>query len=237
MDTLIIGAGGHGKVVLDILLAGRKYCPVGFLDADPALAGTTVAGLPVLGSINLLSKLRDKKIRTAIIAIGDSRSRLSCAQAALDQVFELINAIHPDSYIAPTATLGKNIVVAAGAVIATEARIGDSCIINTNAVVEHECDLAEGVHICPGALLAGRVKVESSAFIGLGAKVIPCLTFGSGATIGAGDVVIRDIPPGVTVVGIPARHPSRKRPGCIGEYLCKAQLSWIELRFSLPHSG
>jgi sugar O-acyltransferase (sialic acid O-acetyltransferase NeuD family) len=205
MDTLIIGAGGHGKVVLDILLAGRKYRPVGFLDADPALAGTTVAGLGVLGSINLLSKLRDKKIRAAIIAIGDSRSRLSCAQAVLDHGFELINAIHPDSYIAPTATLGKNIVVAAGAVISTEARIGDSCIINTNAVVEHECDLAEGVHVCPGALLAGRVKVESSAFIGLGAKVIQCLTIGANATIGAGAVVIRDIPPGVTAVGIPAR--------------------------------
>ena len=83
MDTLIIGAGGHGKVVLDILLAGRKFNPVGFLDADPALAGTIIAGLPVLGSINLLSKLRDKKIRSAIIAIGDSRSRLSCAQAVL----------------------------------------------------------------------------------------------------------------------------------------------------------
>jgi sugar O-acyltransferase (sialic acid O-acetyltransferase NeuD family) len=211
MDTLIIGAGGHGKVVLDILLAGRKYRPVGFLDADAGLHGTTVAGLGVLGSINLLSKLRDKKIRAAIIAIGDSRSRLSCAQAALDHGFELINAIHPDSYIAPTATLGKNIVVAAGAVIATEAAICDSCIINTNAVVEHECEIAEGVHVCPGALLAGRVKVEASAFIGLGAKVIQCLTIGAGAIIGAGSVVLHDIPPGTTAVGVPAKVISKVR--------------------------
>jgi sugar O-acyltransferase (sialic acid O-acetyltransferase NeuD family) len=205
MDTLIIGAGGHGKVVLDILLAGRKYRPVGFLDADPALAGSTVAGLGVLGSINLLSKLRGKKIRAAIVAIGDGRSRLSCAQAALDHEFELINAIHPDAYVAPTATLGQNIVVAAGACIATEARIGDSCIINTHAVVEHECEIGEGVHVCPGALLAGRVKIEASAFIGLGAKIIQCLTIGTGAVVGAGSVVLHDVPPGETVVGVPAR--------------------------------
>lgn len=211
MDTLIIGAGGHGKVVLDILSAGRKYTPIGFLDADPALAGNSVAGLGVLGSVNLLPKLREQKIRCVIIAIGDSRSRLSYAQAALDHGFELINAIHPDSYIAPSAKLGRNIVVAAGAVIATEAVVHDSCIINTNSVVEHECEIAAGAHIAPGALLAGRVKVESSAFIGLGAKVIQCLTIGSGSIVGAGSVVIRDVPAGVTVVGAPARILSQSR--------------------------
>jgi sugar O-acyltransferase (sialic acid O-acetyltransferase NeuD family) len=205
MDTLIIGAGGHGKVVRDILSASRKYRAVGFLDADPALVGTTVAGLGVLGSIHLLPKLSAQKIRHAIIAIGDNRTRLSCAAAVGSYGIELINAIHPDSYVSSSATLGKNIVIAAGACVATEAKIGDSCIINTHAVVEHECELADGVHMCPGALLAGRVKVEAAAFIGLGAKVIQCLTIGSGATVGAGAVVLRDVPAGVKVVGVPAR--------------------------------
>lgn len=211
MDTLIIGAGGHGKVVLDILLAGRKFNPIAFLDADPSLRDSSVAGLPVLGSINLLPRLLSKKLRTAIIAIGDNRTRLSCADAVRHHGVELINAIHPDSYIAPSAKLGTNIVVAAGACIATEAVIGDSCIINTNAVVEHECVLAEGVHLCPGALLAGRVNVEPSAFIGLGAKIIQCLTVGASSTIGAGAVVICDIPAGLTAVGVPARIVSKSQ--------------------------
>lgn len=205
MDILIIGAGGHGKVVADILNAGRKYSLVGFLDADPTLTGSSIAGLGVLGSINLLPKLRQQKVRHAIVAIGDSRSRLSYAQILRDHGFELVNAIHPESYVAPSAQIGRNVVIAAGAVVGAESRLGDSCIINTNAVVDHECEIGEGVHICPGALLAGRVKVEAGAFIGLGAKVIQCLTIGPGATIGAGAVVLQDIPANTTAVGVPAR--------------------------------
>jgi UDP-perosamine 4-acetyltransferase len=205
MDTVIIGAGGHGKVVLDIVRAHGQYNPVGFLDADPALAGRPVTGLTVLGPVNLLPRLRQQGVRCGIVAIGDSRSRLSYAKILADHGFELISAVHPTAYVAPSAKIGRNTVVAAGAVVGAEAVLGDSVIVNSNAVVEHECEVAAGSHVCPGALLAGRVKVDAGAFVGLGAKVIQCLCVGAGATVGAGAVVIEDVPAGATVVGVPAR--------------------------------
>jgi UDP-perosamine 4-acetyltransferase len=205
METLIVGAGGHGRVVLDAIRAAGQYLPVAFLDADPSLAGTRIAGLEVMGQINALPRLRQKKIRHAIVAIGDCRSRQSYARMLLDQGFELINAVHPAAVVSPTAALGHNCVIAAGAVIGTEAKICNSVIVNTGAVVDHECTVEEAAHICPGALLAGRVQVQEGAFVGLGAKVIQCLTVGRFATVGAGAVVIRDVPDFATVVGTPAR--------------------------------
>jgi UDP-perosamine 4-acetyltransferase len=203
--VVIVGAGGHGKVVLDILRAAGKYKPIGFLDADPALTDSYVAGLPVLGSINTVTTLRRQRVRRALVAIGDNRTRAEYAAKLLEQGIELVNAIHPTAFVSPTATLGRNVVVAARAAVGTEARIGDSVIVNTSAVVDHECDLGEAAHVCPAAALAGRVRVGRGAFIGAGARVIQCRTVGAYATVGAGAVVIRDVLDETTVVGVPAR--------------------------------
>jgi UDP-perosamine 4-acetyltransferase len=205
-EVLIIGAGGHGKVVLDILRATPAYKPVAFLDADPALAGTTLAGLPVLGQVNLLPKLRQQqKLKHAIVAIGDNRSRQSYIKNLRDHDFTLVSALHPAAHISPTARLGQGVVVCPTAVVGTEAQVADGVIVNTGAIVDHECLVEDCVHLAPGSLLAGRVRVQQGAFVGLGAKVIQCLTVGPWSTVGAGATVIRDVPPGVTVVGTPAR--------------------------------
>lgn len=205
MDIVIVGAGGHGKVVLDIILADGRNRPVGFVDADTTIMGKRVGGLPVIGPINVLSRLRQQKVGGAIVAIGDNRTRVRYAALLREQGFELINAIHPGATVSPNASLGDNVAIAARAVICTDARIGDSVIINTGAIIDHECEIEEGAHICPGACLGGRVRVGSNAFIGLGANIIQCLTIGEHATIGAGAAVIRDIPAGATAVGVPAQ--------------------------------
>jgi sugar O-acyltransferase (sialic acid O-acetyltransferase NeuD family) len=204
--TIIIGAGGHGKVVLDILQAGDQYRPVGFVDADPKLARTYVGGLPVFGAVHLLHRLVNQhKIGAVMIAIGDNRARSSYAKTMDDLKLPLINAVHPSAVISSTALMGRNVMVAANAVICAEAKIGDFCIVNTAATVDHECEIGSAVHICPGAHLAGRVSVEADAFIGLGANIVQCLKIGTGAIVGAGAVVLTDVPAHATAVGVPAR--------------------------------
>jgi sugar O-acyltransferase (sialic acid O-acetyltransferase NeuD family) len=205
-DILIIGAGGHGKVVLDILQAGGRYRPVGFLDANPKLAGSKIGGLPVLGAIHLLGRLKQQlKIGGVIVAIGDNRARSGYFKTITDTGLELINAIHPSATVSKTAVLGKNVIVAAGAVICTDCRVDHCVIVNTGATVDHECEISQSVHVCPGAHLAGRVRVGERAMIGLGANIIQCLQIGPDSIIGAGAVVLRDVPAGATVVGVPGR--------------------------------
>jgi sugar O-acyltransferase (sialic acid O-acetyltransferase NeuD family) len=205
MQLIIIGAGGHGKVVLDILRAGGQHEPVGFVDSFANRAGTTYCGLPIFGPANVLPKLRQQNIRGAIVAIGDCRARQRYATLLREQGFELVNAIHPTASISPTAVLGKNIVIAALVAVCADAKIGDSAILNTSCVVDHECEVGEAVHICPGAHLAGRVRVGAGAWVGLGSNVIQCMSIGEHATVGAGAVVIHDVPANATVVGVPAR--------------------------------
>jgi UDP-perosamine 4-acetyltransferase len=204
MDVVIVGAGGHGKVVLEILRAAGQHKPVGFLDADPSLAGSTVAGLTVLGYLNALPKIRSKA-KGAIVAIGDNRVRVGYARKLHEAGFELINAVHPSAVISPSAIIGQNVVIAANAVIGTAAKVGDSAIINTSAVVDHECEIGEAAHICPAVALAGRVRIGEGAFVGIGSRVIPCTCVGAHATVGAGAVIIKDVPANATVVGVPGR--------------------------------
>ncbi len=205
MDIVLIGAGGHGRVVLDIIRSAGIHNPIGFIDAEPQLTGKSVGGIPVLGEANLLAKLRSQKIKGAIISIGDNSTRKSYARKLLDDGFELVNAIHPRSIVSPTAILGKNVVVAAGAIIGTDTQVADSAIINSGAVIGHECEIGEVCHVCPTAALAGRVRIGEEAFIGLGCKIIQCMQIGSKSIVGAGAVVIEDVPDGATAVGIPAR--------------------------------
>src|SRR5689334_19841964 len=152
-DVIIAGAGGHGKVVLDILRAARRYRPIGFIDANPSLTDSYVGGLPVLGSANALPMLRRQKVRRAIVAIGDNRTRLQYMGILREHGFDLVNAVHPTAHVSRSATLGRNVVAAPQSAVVAEAQLGDGVIVNTGAVVDHECELAEGVHVCPKAAL------------------------------------------------------------------------------------
>jgi sugar O-acyltransferase (sialic acid O-acetyltransferase NeuD family) len=205
MDIVLIGAGGHGKVVQDAIRLEGRHRVVGFLDADPSLHGSEVAGVPVLGGPNLLDKLLARKIRGVFVSIGDNRTRANYMAEAEGAGLELVSAIHPKAVVADTAAIGRNVLIAAGAIVSVDVNISDGAIINTAASVDHECAIGRAAHVAPGARLAGRVSVGQMAFIGLGAMVIQCLNIGDGATVGAGAVVRQDVPASVTVVGVPAR--------------------------------
>src|SRR5258706_11326833 len=205
MDIVILGAGGHGRVVLDILYQAKLHRPVGFLDNNPALRGRRIDGLPVLGGMESLTDLRGRGIRGAIIAIGDNGVRRSMGDLLESSEFEIISAIHPSAQLAHNASLGKGVVIAAGALVCAHCQIGDYAILNTGCIVDHESMIAVAAHICPGVRLAGHVTVESCAFIGIGATVIQNVRIGFEAIVGAGAVVTQNVDPMTTVVGVPAK--------------------------------
>ena len=203
---IIFGAGGHGRVVLDILCTAGSHDVVGFLDSDANLSGRFIDGVKVLGQPAQVAGLRQSVGAThCIVAIGDNGVRRAMAERIEGMGFELANAIHPSANVARNASLGRNVVVAAGVVVSAHAQIGDSVILNTGCIVDHESLIGTATHICPGARLAGRVTVESGAFVGIGATIIQSVRVGYEAIVGAGAVVVGDVPPMATVVGVPAR--------------------------------
>lgn len=202
---VIVGAGGHGRVVLDILLSARTHRVLGFLDSNPAVHGRRMDGLPILGDLSAFRELRSQGISRAIVAIGDNGVRRAMAEQLEEEGIELINAIHPSANLAHNARVGRNVVVAAGALVCAHCQVGDSVILNTGCIIDHESMIGTGAHICPGARLAGRVHVAAGAFVGIGATIVQGVRIGCEAVVGGGAVVIRDVDSMSTVVGVPAR--------------------------------
>lgn len=206
MDIVILGAGGHGRVVLDIILQAKEHKPVGFLDNNKQLHGRRIDGLPVLGGLEELDGLRQRGIQGICLAIGDNGTRRAISNTLEDTDFQLINAIHPSAQIASSAALGRGVVVAAGALVGAHCQIGDLTILNTGCIIDHESMIGTAVHICPGVRLAGHVTVESGAFLGIGSTVVQNTKIGFEAVVGAGAVVLQEVVPMTTVVGVPARE-------------------------------
>lgn len=195
----VIGAGGHAKVVIGTLQAAG-YPVGGVFDDNPAKWGQEILGVPVKGAIQQVS---EAGFTEAVIAIGDNTVRQKLARQ-MDNL-RWLTVVHPHTWVHPSARIGAGSVVFAGAVIQPEAQIGEHVIINTGATVDHECIVSDFSHIAPGAHLAGRVVVEEGAFVGMGCNVIQGCRVGAWTVVGAGAVVVRDLPAHVTAVGVPAR--------------------------------
>lgn len=201
--VVIIGSGGHAKVIVDILRNSKNYSPVGFTDPNPQ--GKTIMGLPVLGDDSFLPELLKKGLRHAFVAIGDNRRRVELSDSVRSIGFELINAISPYAYISPTATLGVGIAIMPGAIIHPDTVIQDYVIINTGATVDHDCFIEIGCHIAGGCTIAGNVKVGLGSLLSVGCKVIPKVNIGEWTIVGAGAVVVNDLPGYSMAIGVPAK--------------------------------
>lgn len=204
--VIVLGSGGHGRVVLDILLQNPRCQVVGFLDNNHAIQGRRVDGVVVYGPTSEAKRWVSELDATGVvIAIGDNGVRRGLAREMETQSLRLVNAIHPSASIASSVSIGRNVVIAAGVVVCAHSQIGNSAILNTGCIVDHQAMVGEGAHVCPGARLAGRVKIESGAFVGIGATIVPHVTIGCEAIVGAGALVTEDVPAMTTVVGVPAR--------------------------------
>jgi UDP-perosamine 4-acetyltransferase len=200
---LILGAGGHGRVVAALLAALPEWSLAGFVDAAPAAA--RAQGMPVLGDEAALPALLTAGIAHAIVAIGDNEARLAAGDRLVAGGFTLPPLVHPSVISASDATVGAGAVVFPRAVLGAGCRVGRLVIVNTGAIVEHDVILEDGAHVASGAVLAGGVRVGAAALVGVGAACRPGVTIGAGAVVGVGAGVTADVPPRAVVGGVPAR--------------------------------
>jgi acetyltransferase EpsM len=193
---LIYGGGGHGKSLIDLVLALGTYDLVGVID-DGLAVGGDVAGLAVLGGRDKLAELSERGVRQAVNAvggIGDIGSRV--------RVFEILSAagyvcptvVHPRAYVEPSARLAGGVQVFPNSYVGSEAFVGFGAIINTGAVVSHDCRIGDYANISPGALLAGGVSIGESTLVGMGVTINLNVTIGAEARIGNSAAIKSDVP-------------------------------------------
>jgi UDP-perosamine 4-acetyltransferase len=207
-DVIIIGAGGHARVLADILRAQGALSRLrGFI--DPAIpAGDTPPGWeqPVLGNDDVLPDHAGCNFIVGIGTVkGGSKLRAKLFNTAVAAGLHPVTLIHPTATIATNVGLGAGTAVMAGVIVNTDAQIGQNCILNTGCVVEHDVVLYDHVHIAPGAKISGGCQIGAHTLIGIGAILIQMQKIGESATVGAGSVVISDVASADTVVGAPAR--------------------------------
>lgn len=200
---LIVGAGGHGKVVADTaLLLG--WGNVAFLDDRAATLGSPL-GLPIVGTLGALTE-QGEAFPHFIVAIGDAKLRMHLTDRSRRAGLQAVSIVHPMAFVSKFASIGPGCAIFAQSAINVGARIGAACIVNTGATVDHDCLIGDGVHTCPGAHLAGEVRVGDRSWIGIAATIRQGIEVGRDATVGAGAVVIADVADESTVVGVPARQ-------------------------------
>lgn len=201
---ILIGAGGHAKVVLDAaLLMGTKVEVL--LDDNPP--ATRLWDTPVVrrsGEWSLAVAGKD-----FLVSIGDDHIRARLFADLVAAGGRPVNVLHPRACVSPRASFGRGVFVAALAVVNPGAAIGDDCILNTSCSVDHDCVLGPHVHVCPGARLAGQVSIGALTMVGTGASILPGVRVGEDCRIGAGAVVTRDVPDHSVVAGVPAREVGR----------------------------
>jgi acetyltransferase EpsM len=201
-DLLLWGAGGHGKVVVDIARSTRRFRSISFLDDDPTTAGTTFYGCPVAGGRDDLERFSGYCFA---ITIGDNRTRASCFRKARAQGLTPVALIHTSAVVSPSAVIGAGTVVMPGAVVNADAVVGENCIINSCAVVGHDARIADHVHFGSRAVLGGAAKIGPYAHVALGAVILPQVEIEEFAVVGAGAVLLKNAAARSTMVGVPAR--------------------------------
>jgi len=202
---VVFGAGGHAKVVIDIIEQQGVHEIAGLLDDDTRQLGKSFFGYPVLGTRADLASLKTTQLCHAIVTIGDNADRAAVAAYLEKHGWRFASAIHPRASIGRGVEIGAGSVIMAGCVVNADASLGCQVIVNTGATVDHDCRIEDAVHIAPGCHLCGGVRVGKGSLIGAGATVIPGVNIGRNVIVGAGSTVIRDVADAATVSGSPAR--------------------------------
>ncbi len=205
IKVLLLGAGGHAAVAADALIQAQASSPgvelIGFLDDNPQLHGKVIADRKIMGPIKELDRIQHDAV---FVAVGDNQHRKTIFLEMKERKERMINIIHPAAVLASDVEMGEGVLICAGAVINPTVTVGNNVIINTSSSVDHHNQIADHVHIGPGVNLGGDVVIGEGAVLGVGAAVSPQREIGAWSVVGAGACVIRDVPPGDIVAGVPA---------------------------------
>ncbi|MGM0502721.1 MAG: acetyltransferase [Bacillota bacterium] len=208
-NIVLIGAGGHCKVVIDIIQQNENYNLVGLIDKDHQNIGNKVLQVPIIGTDSDLEEiLKQGQASSALIAIGstgDNKLRKKLYDKIKELGYDFINVIHPNTTLAKSLKLGTANTIMAGAIINPEVVIGDNNIINTGSIIEHDTVIKNNVHVGPGVKISGGATIGNNTHLGTGATIIQHIKIGENCLIGAGAVVINDIPNNSVVVGNPGQ--------------------------------
>ncbi len=205
---LILGGGGHARVLIDGLQAQGGARLMGVLDPDTSLRGQEIYGVPVLGGDGLLASLRERGASHFLVGLGgaaDNQPRARVFARGLAAGLIPLTFIHAHAYVSPRASLGAGCQVLPQAVVNAGAWLGANVIVNSGALVEHDCRLGDHVHVASGARLCSAVQVGDLTHIGAGATVRQVVAIGERALVAAGAVVVAQVPAGGKVAGVPAR--------------------------------
>jgi UDP-perosamine 4-acetyltransferase len=211
LPVIVIGGGGHAKVLIDALRAGS--IPVlAVTDADPRKIGAELLGIPVAGSDELVQNHDPKSVRlvNGLGSVRPTDRRRLIYEKFKARGFSFASVIHPSAIVSREVILGEGVQIMAGAVVQAGSTIGDNSILNTRTAVDHDCIIGRHVHLAPGVVLSGGVQVDDGAHVGTSASVIEGVRIGNSALVAAGSVVVKDVPPGATVSGVPAGRAEKK---------------------------
>lgn len=215
MNIVIVGQGGHSKVIEEIVLANNEHQVVGYLDdkyEDLTIKNQTYYG-PISFADEIINSFKEIKF---VIGIGNNLIRKKIVKQLNFSEQCYATLIHPSAVISPRARIGNGTVIMANTVINIDARIGQHSIINTSSVVEHDNWIGDFVHISPNATLTGSIHIADGVHVGAGAIIIPNLTIGEWSVIGGGATVINHLPPNCTAVGVPAKVIATERVEFVG---------------------
>ena len=206
LPVIVVGAGGHAKVVL-AALEEAGFEVQGMIDADATRIGRRVLGVPVLGDDGILAGYTGDTIGlvNGIGSTGRADTRIAVFERFHDLGFVFVTIVHPRAFVAADVEIAEGAQVMAGAIIQPGCRIGENAIVNTGARIDHDCIIGAHAHIAPGAVLCGGVTVGRGAHVGAGSTVIQNIEIGPRGLVGAGAVVVAAVGTGSTVVGVPAR--------------------------------
>ena len=212
-DLVVYGTGGFARevhqVVEDLNTDGETWNVLGFLDDDASQEGATIHGLPVLGGRSWLAA------RAVAVALGiggsAARWRLVADLSTLNGDIRFPTLVHPLAWIGNRIELGEGSIVCAGSLLTTDLKIGSHVILNLDCTVGHDSYLEDFATYAPSVNISGAVTVGEGCDVGTGASIIQGISIGSWTVIGAGAVVVRDLPSNVTAVGTPANRSRSDR--------------------------